>query len=359
MHKTALYDLHHASEAKIVDFAGYQMPLYYSMGIIKEHLWVRKSCGIFDVSHMGQLVLSGDNIEEFLSYITPTNFCGNELYKSKYTTLLNDKCGVIDDIIASKISAKKYHIVLNAARKEIDAMWLDKQAKNFLCQLELKNNLCLIAIQGKYAAKILAEILGNEVNEMPYMSVKELSFKETNILLSRTGYTGEDGFEISLANEIATDFWQILSAYKEVKPIGLGARDSLRLEMGYPLYGHELSEDINLGESSLRWIISSNDNFIGKSSLNMSPLKKRVGVKLLDKGVARDKMLLKNGEGKEIGILTSAGYSPSLDCSIGQARVNIEYAKTDTEVFVELRGKLKKARITNIAFMPNKTKKIF
>jgi aminomethyltransferase len=129
--------------------------------------------------------------------------------------------------------------------------------------------------------------------------------------------------------------------------------------MGYPLYGHELSEDINLGESSLRWIISSNDNFIGKSSLNMSPLKKRVGVKLLDKGVAREKMLLKNGEGEEIGILTSAGYSPSLDCSIGQARVNIEYAKTDTEVFVELRGKLKKAKITNIAFMPNKTKKTF
>jgi aminomethyltransferase len=359
MHKTALYDLHNIAKARIVDFAGYQMPLYYDMGIVKEHLWVRKSCGIFDVSHMGQVIISGANIEEFLSYISPTNFRGNDLYKSKYTTLLNEKCGVIDDIIASKLSTEKYHIVLNAARKEIDIAWLIKQSKNFLCQVESKNNLSLIAVQGKYSARILAEILGNEVNKMPYMSVKEFSFKGVDILLSRTGYTGEDGFEVSLANELAANFWQILLAYKEVKPIGLGARDSLRLEMGYPLYGHELREDINLGESSLRWIISSNDNFIGKSSLNNSPRIKRVGVKLLDKGIAREEMLVKNEQGEDIGILTSAGYSPSLDCSIGQARINIEYAKVDTEVFIEVRGKFKRAKITNIAFLQNKTKKTF
>lgn len=357
MNRTSLYSLHLESQAKMVDFTGYEMPLFYELGIVKEHLWVRNSCGIFDVSHMGQIIISGERVEELLSNITPTNFYDNALNKAKYTTLLNDKCTIIDDIIASKIDEGKYFIVVNAARKALDIKWLQKQITNYNCKLEILDSVSLIAVQGKRAVNVLEKIIAKNIADIPYMNIKSSEYRNEHIFISRTGYTGEDGFEISLPDNLAPILWKELLEYEEVKPIGLGARDSLRLEMGYPLYGHELSEEINLGETTLKWIISSNDNFIGKNNLINKPIKRRVGLKLLDKGIARDNMLIKNGDNEEIGVLTSAGYSPTIDCSIGQARIEIDYAKAGTIVFVEIRGKLKKAEITKTSIIVNNTKK--
>ncbi|MBT4878702.1 MAG: glycine cleavage system aminomethyltransferase GcvT [Alphaproteobacteria bacterium] len=357
MNRTPLYSLHLESQAKMVDFTGYEMPLFYELGIVKEHLWVRNSCGIFDVSHMGQIIISGERVEELLSNITPTNFYDNALNKAKYTTLLNDKCTIIDDIIASKIDEGKYFIVVNAARKALDIKWLQKQITNYDCKLEILDSVSLIAVQGKSAVNVLQKIIAKNIADIPYMNIKSSKYRDEHIFISRTGYTGEDGFEISITDNLAPILWKELLEYEEVKPIGLGARDSLRLEMGYPLYGHELSEEINLGETTLKWIISSNENFIGKDNLISKPTKRRVGLKLLDKGIARDNMLIKNCDNEEIGVLTSAGYSPTIDSSIGQARIEIDYAKAGTIVFVEIRGKLKKAEITKTSIIVNNTKK--
>jgi len=333
------------------------MPLFYDLGMVKEHLWVRNSCGIFDVSHMGQIFITGSRVEELLSTLTPTNFRDTEVSKAKYTALLNENCGIIDDIIATKLADDKYFVVINAARKDVDIPWIKKHLADFNCELEILDDRSLIAVQGQHAEAVLAELISEDVKNVQYMSLSEQNYNGTAIYLSRTGYTGEDGFEISAPNNVAAEIWNKLLEFEQVKPIGLGARDSLRLEMGYPLYGHELTEETNLGEATLKWIISSNDNFIGKDKLTTTPSKRRVGVKLIDKGIARDGMKIFTEDRKEIGLLTSAGFSPTLNCSIGQAILDIEYAKKDTPIFIEVRDKLKEAVVTKISLLPANTKK--
>ncbi|MBT4989939.1 MAG: glycine cleavage system aminomethyltransferase GcvT [Rickettsiales bacterium] len=351
MGKTALYNSHQISNAKFVTFAGYELPiLYQDTGIIKEHLAVRKSCGIFDVSHMGQALISGVNTETLLSSITPTNFLDTAVGKAKYTVLLNEQASVIDDLIFYKLAENRFLVIFNAARKEVDLKWLTAQTKNFDCDFEPLNDQHLIALQGPDAVNIITKVIDMNPEDFPFMSVKEVNYNGESLYISRSGYTGEDGFEISATSSNITGIWNKLIELG-VTPIGLGARDSLRMEMGFPLYGSDLSENINLSDSSLNWIITSNNNFIGKANINSEPTSKRLAIKLIDKGIMRDHMdIYALDQTQKIGVVTSGCFAPSLNYSIGQCYIDIAYAKPNSEVFVEIRGKFKKAQIVNLTY---------
>ena len=353
---TALFNVHQQLKAKIVPFAGYNMPLSYDLGAIKEHLWVRESCGIFDVSHMGQVIISGSQVEKLLSTITPTNFLGNNNYIAKYTVLLSKECTIIDDLIVTKISDNKYFLVINAARKDFDIKYISQYVNKFDCNLEILEK-SLIAIQGPKSETILSNILNYDLSQQKYMNLQKIDYYGEEIFVSRVGYTGEDGFEVSVSNDKAIKLWKDLLCNDQVRAVGLAARDSLRLEMGYPLYGNDLTDNTNLSYTSLKWIINSKEEYLGKSLYDNTPKCKRVGIKLIDKGIAREGMELYNLANKKIGVLTSAGYSPSLKISIGQAYIDISECVIGNNILVKIRKDFKKAKITNISFIKSSAKK--
>jgi aminomethyltransferase len=357
MKNTYLIDQHKKLGAKLVDFAGFLMPIQYELGIIKEHSWVRSSCGIFDVSHMGQIILRGTRASEMLSFLTPTNFCQAKENQAKYTVLLNDDCGIIDDLIITKLSEGSFFIVLNASRVDVDLARFEQFISQYSCKIEKLENRSLVAIQGPKATKILESILDQDIDSIEYMNLRISKYKGDEIFISRTGYTGEDGFEVSIENNKVEALWTSLLENNDVKAIGLGARDSLRLEVGYPLYGNDLSEDLNLAEVNLKWVINS-DDFIAKDKLLAEPSKFRKGIKLLEKGIARNNMEVFSLDKDKIGVITSAGYSPSLENSIGQAYINKGYHKLGTKVLVKIRKDYKEAEITKICHLQPRVKKI-
>ncbi len=253
MEKTALYNLHKNLGAKFVPFAGYEMPIQYKDGIVKEHIITRQSAGFFDVSHMGQLYVSGNkSSEQNLEKIIPLDFKEIKMNQSKYSFLINEKGGVIDDLIITRVEGG-FNIILNAACKDNDikeiAKCLDSESK-----YELRKDLSLIALQGPKSESIL-DFIVNGVKQLKFMNGNYFEFQGKKIYITRSGYTGEDGFEISVPNTNAENFTKLLSN-KGAKPIGLGARDTLRLEAGLCLYGHELNQDINPIQANLKWAIS-------------------------------------------------------------------------------------------------------
>ncbi|MFZ9181075.1 MAG: glycine cleavage system aminomethyltransferase GcvT [Rickettsiales bacterium] len=364
MKSTKLNSVHRKQGAKMVEFAGYDMPVQYPDGMLKEHEWVRSgNIGLFDVSHMGQFIIEGKNVADFLSNITPTDFNLSTNFLAKYTVLTNENGGIIDDLIITKINDEKFFIVLNAGCKEKDAKWISQNLPSHLKFQELANR-SLIAIQGENSAKIINNFLANgNVDEIAYMNLAILKLKNgEEIFVSRTGYTGEDGFEISISNENVEQFWLDLCNNENVKPIGLGARDSLRLEMGYPLYGHDLNDTTSPIEASIGWVVSkTNQNFIGCNRVLAEKAngasRKRMGVKLLDRGIAREGTEIKK-DGKIIGLLTSGGFSPNLKISIGQGYFNPSEIKIGDNVVAIVRDREIPAQITSFVFVEPKTKSI-
>ncbi len=364
MKTTSLNQTHRSQQAKMVEFAGYDMPVQYAEGMLKEHEWVRGgNVGLFDVSHMGQFMIEGENVAKFLSHITPTDFTLSTPNLAKYTVLTNENGGIIDDLIITKITDTKFFIVLNAACKEKDSAWIRKNLPANLKFDELSDR-ALIAIQGEKAEAILQKFIANgDLAQLPYMNlgVYKLNSGE-EIFISRTGYTGEDGFEVSIVNSAAAAFWLDLCKLSEVKPIGLGARDSLRLEMGYPLYGHDLDDTTSPIEAGLAWVVSkTNLNFIGSSRVLKEKTdgvkRKRIGVKLLDRGIAREgSEVRKNGQ--KIGVLTSGGFSPNLKISIGQGYFDPNVVKIGDEVAVVVRDREIPAIINSATFVAAKTKAV-
>jgi len=262
MRQTSLNQIHKDQKAKMVEFSGYEMPVEYSLGMLKEHEWVRNDkVGLFDVSHMGQIIIEGPDSAEFLSKLTPSNFKIAKNNLAKYTVLTNETGGIIDDLIITRIADDKFFIVINAGCKEKDIAWIEKNLPPELTLTKLDNR-SLIAIQGAKAEEILQNFIAkSNLSDLPYMNLGYFTLKNGNeVFISRTGYTGEDGFEVSIENSAAADFWLKLCQNEFVKPIGLGARDSLRLEMGYPLYGHDLNEDISPVEAGLSWVVSKTNN---------------------------------------------------------------------------------------------------
>ena len=353
--KTSLYKLHQDSNAKFVEFAGYKMPIQYSDGIVEEHRFTRNHSGIFDVSHMGQLFINGDdNLIEDLEKIFPLDLKNLELNHSKYSFLMNDEAGIYDDLIITKLE-KGFLIILNAACKDNDYKILSKLLDNKY-KMVLDEKRSLIAIQGPKSAKILNNIIDG-IENLNFMSGDWFLFQDQKIYITRSGYTGEDGFEISLPNQNAEKFTKKLIE-KGAKLIGLGARDTLRLEAGLCLYGHELDKDKTPVEANLKWAISKErvlkGNFIGSNiiykQLTDGVRKIRVGIKPEGKVIAREKTKIFNQSDLHIGEITSGTFGPSINGPVAMGYVENKFSEKNTKVFLEVRGKKHPANICGLPF---------
>ena len=335
------------------EFAGYDMPLFYDEGVMREHEWTRESCGLFDVSHMGQASVKGPGAIELVEKLTPSSFGKLGIDRTKYTVLTNEQGGIIDDLMITKTGDDWFHFVLNAGCKDKDIAWILKH-KGEVIEFTHYDDWALIALQGSRAEQVVKEALDIDLSNLRYMSL--WSQDDHKMFINRLGYTGEDGFEIACPNEDAPALWDKLLAHEAVKPVGLAARDSLRLEMGYCLYGHDIDEQITPLEADLGWVMGKNNQgFIGAGKVTQ-PARKRVGIKLIDKGVAREGADIRNEADEVIGALTSGGHSPTLKASIGQGYVPIEYAAPGTKIFVTVRGRNIAAEVAQMPFMPAKTK---
>ncbi len=355
--KTALHATHLSLSAKMGEFAGYDMPLYYGLGVKQEHEWVRENAGIFDVSHMGQVLLTGKGTQSLLERLTPSSYDNLGVNRTKYTVLMNEDGGIIDDLMVTRTDDEEFHLVINAGCKEKDIAWIKE---NLTDGIEFKNydDWSLIAIQGPKAEAVIKEALGIDLSDIPYMS---LWYEDYTMFISRVGYTGEDGFEISVQNDDAVDLWNKLQAHDAVEPIGLAARDSLRLEMGYCLYGHDIDAKTTPLEAGLGWVMGKNNaGFIGADKVlpqkKNGVTKKRVGIKITGKGVAREGAEIRNTDDEVIGELTSGGFSPSLSASIGQGYVPTQYADIGQAIFVNVRGRNIEAEVAKMPFLSPKTK---
>ena len=353
--KTSLNKLHQDNKAKFVEFAGYEMPIQYSSGIIEEHKFTRSNSGIFDVSHMGQLFIYGDdNLTNDLEKIFPLDLKNLKLNSSKYSFLMNDKAGVHDDLIITKLE-EGFLIILNAACKDNDFKILAGLLKDKY-KMVLDDQRSLIAIQGPKSVDILNQIL-ETVKDLNFMSGNWFTYKDQKLYVTRSGYTGEDGFEISITNELAEVFTQELLE-KGAKLIGLGARDTLRLEAGLCLYGHELGIETTPIEASLKWAISkerlNNGGFIGSdkiiNQIRDGAKKIRVGIKPEGRLIAREKTKIYNESEEMIGEVTSGTFGPSVNGPIAMGFVDQIFSKKDTRILLEVRGKKYPANICGLPF---------
>ena len=370
--KTNLFDFHEKKGAKFVPFAGYSMPVQYKSGVISEHLHTRSKAGFFDVSHMGQIKIWPKNNEKeklikALEKLMPCDLYNLKENRQTYSLLTNSNGGVIDDLmIANKVSY--FQLVVNASQKKTDYQHL----KNNISQdfdIELEENKSLLAIQGPQSENILSDINSN-VKNMKFMDSIDISLAGIDCSISRSGYTGEDGFEISVHNKNVLQLAEILFKKSELLPIGLGARDSLRLEAGLCLYGNDLTSDITPIEANLNWVIhkrrreqdSSNIKFLGNTKilnqLEKGPSYLRIGLLPIEKAPMRRESIIYLDEGgeTEIGIVTSGGYSPTLNKPISMGRIKSEYLEGLEKVFVKIRDKILPATITKLPFIKTKYK---
>ena len=353
--KTSLNKLHRDNQARFVEFAGYEMPIQYSKGVIEEHKFTRAHSGIFDVSHMGQLfIYGGEHLTKELENIFPLDLINLKPNCSKYSFLMNEDAGIHDDLIITKMD-KGYLIILNASCKdkdfEIISRLLDKKFK-----MKLDNSRSLIALQGPKSVEILNSII-NGVNKLNFMTGGWFSSDNQKLFVTRSGYTGEDGFEISISNDKAEKFVVNLIE-KGAQLIGLGARDTLRLEAGLCLYGHELDINKTPIEANLKWAISksrlSNGGFIGSQKI-MSQMqdganKIRVGIKPEGRLIAREKTKIFNETELPIGEITSGTFGPSINGPIAMGYVDKKFSKIDTKILLEVRGKKYPANICTLPF---------
>ena len=353
--KTSLYKLHENNKAKFVEFEGYQMPIQYSDGIVEEHKFTRNHSGLFDVSHMGQLFIYGNNdLIEDLEKIFPLDLKSLKMNHSKYSFLMNDEAGIYDDLIITKVEIG-FMIILNAACKENDYKILSRLLKNKY-KMVLDEKRSLIAVQGPKSVQILNDVV-NGIENLNFMTGDWFLFQDQKIYVTRSGYTGEDGFEVSVINELAEKFTKELIK-KGSKLIGLGARDTLRLEAGLCLYGHELDKNKTPVEANLKWAISkervSEGNFIGSDiitkQLTDGVSRIRVGIKPEGRVIAREKTKIFDETDIHIGEITSGTFGPSVNGPVAMGYVENKFSKKNTKVFLEVRGKKHPANICGLPF---------
>ena len=352
MARTALYDTHVEMGAKMVDFAGWDMPIQYK-GQIDEHHQVRTDAGMFDVSHMTTIDLNGQRTREFLSFLVANDVAKlQKAGKALYTCMLNEKGGVIDDLIIYFMSEDWFRLVVNAATRDKDLAWIEKHAANFDVEVKERDEFAMIAVQGPNAIEKALKVLPKEAADTIEGLDRFEAAEVAEFFIARTGYTGEDGLEILLPSGAASDFWKALSQVG-VDPIGLGARDTLRLEAGMNLYGNDMTEETSPLISALGWTISMKDerDFIGRSALESEKeagvTHKLTGVVLEGRGVMRGHQKVFK-DGKEVGELTSGGFSPTLKQSIGFARVE---KAVEGEVEIEIRNKMVAAKVVKYPFV--------
>ncbi len=353
---TALHTYHAAHAKSMGEFAGYEMPFYYEAGVLSEHNAVRNTLGLFDVSHMGQIQLSGAGCAAFFEKITPSAFSKVKHGVAKYTVLTNPQGGLVDDLIVTRLADDVFFAVINAGCKDKDIAWIKENLPADV-KLEIFDDRALIAVQGPKAEAALSNCIGEDLSALGYMRMA----KYGDLWVSRLGYTGEDGFEVSVPADKALALWQNLIDEQGALPCGLAARDSLRLEMGYPLYGHDIDATTSPIEADLSWVVRKKDaDYIGGDIISAhrenGVARKRVGVNLIDKGIAREGVKILNADGDEVGALTSGGHSPSLNKAIAMGYILSDYSAADTEIFLDVRGRKLKAIIAPLPFVSAKTK---
>jgi aminomethyltransferase len=361
---TVLHASHVAAGARMVPFSGYDMPVQYPTGILTEHVWTRENAGLFDVSHMGQAFLVGPDhatVAAALEALCPADFINLKLGQQRYSQLLNDQGGILDDLMVTRLPDPKYdgtlYLVVNAGCKIDDYAHIAANLPDSI-RLDIKH-LALIALQGPKAVDVL-EAHCKGVNDMPFMTSKTVQIGDIWVQVSRSGYTGEDGFEISVKPEDAVKLWDLLLSDDRVKPIGLGARDSLRLEAGLCLYGHDIDTTTSPVEGALVWSMQKRrreeGGFAGSSRV-LDELKngtKRVRVGLLPTGKlpAREGADIVTPEGEKVGIVTSGGFGPTVGGPIAMGYVATEHSAIGTQLNLMVRGKAIAAKIVALPFVP-------
>lgn len=339
----------------MVNFGGWEMPVSYS-GVLKEHEAVRSKAGLFDVSHMGEIKVEGEDALAYLQNLTCNDISLAKDGQCQYNILMNEQGGAVDDIIVNRINEKSFLVCVNASNAEKDWEWFSKHQGNFKVTLTNQSaDYALIALQGPLAKEILSHF--TDISALKKFYFRDATFLGQKVAIARTGYTGEDGFEIYCDPKSAPLIWEKLleqGAPLGLLPCGLGCRDTLRLEMAYPLYGHELTDELGPLEADILWVMKLNKgNFIGKEALvrkkELGFAQKRVGLRMIDDGIARADYPLFVGEEK-IGQVVSGTYSPSLDKNIGCGYVRSDIAKIGNTLSVEIRGKKKLAEIVETPF---------
>jgi glycine cleavage system T protein len=359
--KTCLYDKHIALGAKMMPFGGFDMPIEYT-SIVEEHNAVRQAAGIFDVSHMGEILVTGEDSEKYVNYIFSNDITGAPVGKILYGIMLYPTGGAVDDLLVYKKGDREFFLVVNASNIEKDYNWMLENSKGFNVEIINQSNYYgEVAVQGPKAYEAIEKYLGMSVNDLTFYTFKELDYEGEKIIVSRTGYTGEDGFELYGSHAFIIKVWDKLIESGEVKPCGLGCRDTLRFEVGLPLYGHELSDTITPLEAGLGSFVKlDKENFIGKEAIakqKAEGLKRKiVGVELHDKAIPRaDYEVEVNGE--IIGQVTTGYNSISTGKSVCMALIDIRYATLGTEVDVRIRKKTFAGTVTKKRFYEKNYKK--
>jgi len=357
---TPLHSAHLALGARMVPFAGYEMPVQYTEGVLKEHLWTREHAGLFDVSHMGQARLRGVAPLSAFEEIVPGDFINLKPGKQKYSVLLNRQGGIIDDLMAGRPDNDGLFVVVNGACKDNDFKVIENELAGQVV-IERLEHRALLALQGPEAAAVFQHY-APEAASMVFMDVRVMTVFGVDLIVSRSGYTGEDGYEISVPAAVADDVWCVLLSNHRVKPIGLGARDSLRLEAGLPLYGHDLDETTSPIEGDLAFAVNKNRreqrDFPGAArivaELVDKPARMRVALKVLEGAPAREGAEIADFDGNVIGVVTSGGFSPTLKQGIALGFVPPADAAPGTQLKVIVRGKPQACEVVKAPFVPHR-----
>ncbi|CAH1655386.1 Aminomethyltransferase (glycine cleavage system T protein) [Hyphomicrobiales bacterium] len=368
--RTPLYERHVALGARMAPFAGYEMPIQYGKGILHEHLHTRAAAGLFDVSHMGQALLIGPDhatTAAALEALVPADIAGLGFGRQRYTQFLNEQGGILDDLMVSRgpdpADDGKLGLVVNAGCKESDYVHLDLNLPDTV-KLQRNDDRALLALQGPQAVAVLSRY-DEAAAGMGFMTVGSLSIGGIPTLVSRSGYTGEDGYEISVANSDAVALWDLLMSQSEVEPVGLGARDSLRLEAGLCLYGHDINQETSPVEAGLTWSIQkrrrTDGGFPGYrrivGELAEGPLRQRVGILPQGRAPAREGTQILDASGELIGEVTSGGFGPTAEGPVAMGYVVRDFAGVGTDIQLSVRGKLLPASIVPLPFVAHRYKR--
>ncbi|MBP7809235.1 MAG: glycine cleavage system aminomethyltransferase GcvT [Bacteroidia bacterium] len=358
MKNTALTNKHISLGAKMVPFAGYNMPVSYS-GLNDEHLAVRNSVGVFDVSHMGEFKIKGPGALDLIQRVTSNDASKLTDWKVQYSCLPNDKGGIVDDLLVYRVSQDEYYLVVNASNIEKDWNWIKKHNTDNVEMIDTSDKTSLLAVQGPKALATLQKLTKVDLSKMEYYTFTVGTMAGIdNVVISNTGYTGAGGFELYVGNENAEKMWDaVFEAGKEfgIKPIGLGARDTLRLEMGFCLYGNDIDDTTSPIEAGLGWITKFTKDFTNRTEIEKHKTngvsKKLVGFEMIDRGIPRHDYQIADANGNIIGKVTSGTQSPSLNKAIGMGYVKTELATPDSEIFILIRDKPIKAKVSKIPFL--------
>ena len=362
MKNTVFTKKHEELGAKIVPFAGFNMPVQYA-GLVVEHETVRKGVGVFDVSHMGEIFVRGEKAFDFMQWISSNDASVLTDGKVQYCCFPNENNGIVDDFLTYRISEQEYLLVVNASNIEKDWDWMQKQNKFGAELYNASDEISQLAVQGPLALKAMQKLTSTSIENMEYYTFQYLTFAGVEkVLFSITGYTGSGGCEIYFKNQDAEKIWNaVFEAGKEfgIKPIGLGARDTLRLEMGFCLYGHEINETTSPIEAGLGWITKFADHkdFVNKANLlkqkQEGVVRKIVGFEMIDRGIPRQDYEVVDADNNPIGHVCSGTQGPSVQKAIGTALIKTEFAKVGTEIFVKIRDKALKAVVVKMPFYKN------